>query len=524
MGIPYYFRQIIRGNKDLLGSSSPVCNRLYLDFNSIIHVASQRVVNTKVWKNYAAMEQKIFEAVIHQTTQIVADCTPNQLLYIGIDGVAPLAKMAQQRKRRHMSALQNTMINDFKVKQRIPFNDWDSNCITPGTMFMAGLLKYIQNYYRHHPTDYEVIISGADEEGEGEHKIIKYIKSLGDDDPFTDIIYGLDADLIMLSLTCNKKKMFLMREENCPRQSHTSFKFLNIDKLRTAVSMYLYKDSNILYMYDYVCICFFLGNDFLPHHMSFDIKHNGLETICDLYRDIHRETKEYMVKLEGSKYVINKQFLERFLHALAQIEEGRFKHVVSKHYNTHTPVINTGKTPLERFTFDMMNTPTTRKQKIIDPETDPFWKSTYYNTFFSIVPKNLRGIDEICSAYILGMYWNIDYYLNGCFSHDWFYKYNAAPFIADIGNYLKKNQDIKRLTPTEMTITPLEQLVTVLPCQSHHILDSVISAKLMSLDKGIPHLYPSNFQVITFLKSQLWECTPILPTLDIMTIKNHLST
>ena len=80
---------------------------------------------------------------------------------------------------------------------------WDSNAISPGTPFMKKLsqrLKVLQ-------TPFKLIISDSSDVGEGEHKIFNYIRSNNETD-IVDIIYGLDADLIMLSMLCDKQNTF----------------------------------------------------------------------------------------------------------------------------------------------------------------------------------------------------------------------------------------------------------------------------------------------------------------------------
>jgi 5'-3' exoribonuclease 2 len=123
---------------------------------------------------------------------------------------------------------------------------WDSNAITPGTPFMDLLAKSLRYWVAKklnedpgwagvrstpltapvpaliniHLTAYsqlEVIISDASVPGEGEHKIMDYIRrqrSHPSHDPNTKhVIYGLDADLIMLSLATHEPHFRVLRED-----------------------------------------------------------------------------------------------------------------------------------------------------------------------------------------------------------------------------------------------------------------------------------------------------------------------
>ena len=58
---------------------------------------------------------------------------------------------------------------------------------------------YFDNYHKFNVKN--IIISASDEPGEGEHKIFEYIRTHQDEHKNSNtIIYGLDADLIMLTL------------------------------------------------------------------------------------------------------------------------------------------------------------------------------------------------------------------------------------------------------------------------------------------------------------------------------------
>jgi 5'-3' exoribonuclease 1 len=104
---------------------------------------------------------------------------------------------------------------------------FDSNCITPGTDFMLKLSlamnKWIEYKIQTDPfwkDGATVVFSGPDVPGEGEHKVMDYIRWGQENDPDWDkdgglqhVLYGLDADLIMLGLVSHEPKFMLLREK-----------------------------------------------------------------------------------------------------------------------------------------------------------------------------------------------------------------------------------------------------------------------------------------------------------------------
>lgn len=111
-------------------------------------------------------EEEMLLAIGRYITRIFEIVRPRKLLYIAIDGVAPRAKMNQQRSRRFRSAKEalekkqkeeQIKLEAEKNGKSIPEQknkiDFDSNCITPGTPFMDKVSKYIQYYIVEHLND-----------------------------------------------------------------------------------------------------------------------------------------------------------------------------------------------------------------------------------------------------------------------------------------------------------------------------------------------------------------------------------
>jgi len=509
MGIPFYYRHLILKDQKNLLCNLHDCDRLFLDYNSVIHTcardALEAIIHTQeISQSY--IESMIFEGIYNHTIAITKLCKPRELLYIAIDGVAPRSKIHQQRKRRYLSAFRNEMIYKFKDENNIPYIKWDSNAITPGTDFMKSLQSYLLNKFKalEKSLDYKIIFSGADEPDEGEHKIIKYINT-HDSSNSSNVIYGLDADLIMLSLTAGNSIIYLMRESQ-------DFQFLNIVNLRTSIS------NSIFNMYDYTFICFLLGNDFIPNVACLKIKSGAVDIICELYKETYNEIGETLV-IQESKSRINYTFLLSLLNKLA-IREDKLMVDVTKEFYETAPVFKHFNTKLEKFTYELDNSPQYNKFPfVIDPISDTSWRSSYYHHLFG--SHKMDMINKICKNYMEGLEWICDYYFNAnsSLNYEWYYQYNYAPCVSDLHKYLKINRELLVTQPAEpRRITEEIQLLMVLPPLSKNILNLQQQKIMDNLDYGCVHYYPTKFCITSYLKNALWESLPILPNIDLDTL------
>lgn len=210
-------------------------NNLYIDCNGMIHPCFHPEDRPP-----PETEAEIFEEVFLYLDRLVRIARPRNLLYLAIDGCAPRAKLNQQRARRFHAAfeaqfkknsdrvLHKTVEtgsdkdpNDAETDAPPPAR-LDSNTITPGTPFMARLSLAIKYYVAHRQAtsaywqSLTVIFSDAQCPGEGEHKIMQFIRQQrsrpGYDPNQVHCIQGLDADLIMLALATHERNFTILRE------------------------------------------------------------------------------------------------------------------------------------------------------------------------------------------------------------------------------------------------------------------------------------------------------------------------
>ena len=152
MGVPSYFKNIISKYNEILIPQdifNKNINNLFFDLNCLIHPTIHNLTDEN------EMNQNIYNNIL----KIINICKPKKLVYLGIDGVCPRAKIEQQRKRRFKSVLEKKI--------------WDTNAITPGTKFMNTLNSELKSYYEDNK---RILLSDSTEAGEGEHKILQYMK------------------------------------------------------------------------------------------------------------------------------------------------------------------------------------------------------------------------------------------------------------------------------------------------------------------------------------------------------------
>ena len=546
MGIPKYFKNITSNNPELIKQIEDInyiIDNLYLDLNCLIHPCCKKAESEyqsllKIYNNQRTttrylkdihfiteFELKIYQLIEFYMNNIINYIKPKKSVFIAIDGVAPRSKMEQQRLRRYKSVLINDMKKKILKNYNINTETFDSNCITPGTLFMLKLSNFLKKFIdNYHDSNITFYLSDSSILGEGEHKILQHIKKYNQDN--VNCIYGLDADLIMLSLVSGSK-IYLVRED-------VHFNKVNMDSLLLFdVEMF----SDLLFTYitsmihievnenpieeiskeflikDYICLCFFIGNDFLPHIEGFDINTGSINSLIDIYCKLFSIRNKYLVNEDNS---LNFVFVRQILTYLFNHENIYIKNY-QKRIDHFKPRIDNSNNKMDIELQELNFYPIFNKNNYLKLGYDD-WIDKYYNYYFNITNsiKDNDYINTICCNYIEGLQWNSRYYFDQCISYSWYYKYNAAPLLKDLCICLTE-----RIYPcdfSDIRFSPLEQLSIVLPFHCNDLWCNDFKTKVKDTIE-LQQYYPSNYQLDTLNKKFLHECEPILPNIDAIKIK-----
>jgi 5'-3' exoribonuclease 1 len=530
MGIPSFFSYIVKNHPDIikkLQNNTIQINNLYLDCNSIIYDV---VHNTDFSKLVDTDVNTIIKSVCSKIDEYIGLIKPDNSVFIAFDGVAPVAKLEQQRSRRYKSAYQNFITKTIynKVDATDP---WNTTAITPGTKFMSHLNTSIQKYFNN-PKKYNlknIILSTSENPGEGEHKLFQYIRDHPEKHKNeTTVIYGLDADLIMLSINHLpiSKNIYLFRETPHFIQSISSelepnaTYLLDIPELAEKITLNMnngFELSKIQQknrIYDYIFICFFLGNDFMPHFPSINIRTGGVDKMINAYKATIGSTNENLVF--DNKIIWRN--VRKLIQYLSELEHDNFKQEMKLRNKIERKYIP-NSTPEEKLKkFESVPIYERQVEKMIDP-FKPGWEERYYKQLFDVEYSEER-IKSICINYLEALEWTTKYYTTGCSDWRWCYKYNYPPLLKDLIHYVPYF-DTEFVSQNETgPVTALVQLCYVLPLQSLSLLPNSLYANLM---KEHPEWYKSDCTFQWAFCKYFWESHVELPEIEIAELERFVS-
>lgn len=385
MGIPSYFAYLMRHHKRIHRSFEPQkVDNLYLDSNSIVYDVVRGIPFDVADSGF---DDKIIEAVCAQL-QLYLDAVKPRKVLVAFDGVPPMAKMKQQRDRRYKSQMHGGR------------EGWNTVQITPGTKFMKKLDAGVAKWAEAVKTRYEWFeVSGSNVPGEGEQKIFARMREVSHKAEKT-MVYGLDSDLIVLALHhLQHGDIELLRE--APQGLMVVEVGLLAEQIRAKLSGKLS---------DYVLLTLFMGNDFMPHFPSLNLRSNGFDIVVETYRRVIRPREQLF---DGK---IHWGLLRRFVAALAKRETSD----AAREYERRNKV---------QVKPEEVNMPMMRREieHAIAPGTEG-WEARYYALLFPSKPEK----KSVCEAYAAMLQWNMAYYTSGVPSWTLYYPYLYAPLLSEL--------------------------------------------------------------------------------------------
>lgn len=487
-------------------------DNLMIDLNGIFHPSAQkifkygnhklppRLLNKRTKRRVGGLTKqiKVYEDVCLEIEKLLKLVNPKKRLILCVDGPAPLSKQCQQRQRRFKSA---------NEKDDVEFNEFDSNCITPGTKFMNFLTKYIDWYIRKRISvspiwqTIEVVFSNEKSPGEGEHKCLSFLRYYGGEDE-SYCIHGLDADLIMLSLGTHVPKFWILREDLYNR--YNDFFVIDIGSTRTKLSeiMRWENDNNqfdpVSAVNDFIFICFMVGNDFLPHVPSLEIIEGGVDFMIDICKNVgdnHGHLTKYTSKGDV-KFV--KKSLKIFLETISHNDKEMIEDKLQRK---------------DKFFPDPLIDSCSERNKgkwVIDMEK---YKEKYYEKIGS------DDMKVLCHQYLEGLQWVLTYYTKGVPSWKWCFQHHYAPFAGELAKHIDdfEHVEYRRTIPT----TPYQQLLCVLPPKSAGLIPKPLCDLLTNPDSALKKYCPDKFEVDLGGKRQEWEGIVLLPMVDFKVVEEE---
>lgn len=521
MGIKYFFTTFkkkypqavyeVKNDQKLdeINQGNITFDNLCIDMNGLFHEATQKIFKYGNYEEKTSflrprekldIKEKCNEAYKY-TGQLVDEIfkfgKPTKRLILCVDGVAPLCKQRQQRQRRYFSTLTKN-------------HSFDSCAITPGTVFMDTMGKYLDYYIRMKiETDpewakIEVVYSNHNVPGEGEHKILHILRQY--DKYEKNCVVAMDADLIMLGLGTHNPNFYILRPEN--RTPGLIYNILDFQQIRNLLEVDMKWEGNFKVEQafdDFIFVFFIVGNDFLPSMPGIELLNNGMDLILDIYKNTCK-VFGHMTKYVNGEIRFRRKPLIQFLSTLSEYEESSF---VAKIQNKNFKPYFTDEL-LEKHTKYVQ----TQNGLEVCFDIDKY-REEYHFHYFSTDSNNLVNSKQVCHSYLEGMQWVLSYYIHGVKDWDWAYPYYYAPFCYELAKHVKsfKHLTYKPTTPTE----PFVQLLSVLPPDSAHLLPKPLNTIL-------PSLYPEEIKIDVSGKRNHWEATVLLPLVDKTKIEHILST
>lgn len=533
MGLPGLLFPLIRGFKK---DNKEVSLKFYkiegsevedflIDFNGVLYTAFYEVAGVNP-ENFTLNEQFTKKLTKQLREEMVADRALELLekilkkfiikdtLYIAVDGVAPAAKMNQQRQRRWKNANRK---NKSEAEKK-----FDTNAFTPGTAFMRMFDVKMKAWINTKGIEFSsnIIYDSFYTVGEGEHKLMKYLRSdVAKGKGGVKLIYGMDADLLMLSLLSPAENILLVREE-----IKNDDQVLNVKEIRKVIHQRFGVDDKRQSMEDFVLMMTIFGSDFFPRIPSL----SNTEAVMKHLFNYRMEHKEPLSEKDGSFRI---PALMRLFSAIP--EEQLLEEKAVKTYLF--PDLFLEKASEVEVVQDQLNNQRTVLKDFNYARYRNLWYTNALKTTAKVNPEvkleNEDGtkkngmemslmIKDLVKDYLTGIAWMFRYYTQGMdsISQEWAFSYTYPPLLKDLVstklNYNSLYHHYRGKTP----VNPIIQLLIVLPPSSSMLITSVNMRKFMK-DEDLKDYYNEKFETQLIGTNDEWRSVPIIAPANVKLVE-----
>jgi len=498
MGIKHFyswFRKHETLKKSISISVPSEVDHLLIDMNGVIHEAAQRVFKYGKYapKNEIIIPRRkknrgfapnhkpkpsikdLYACVKYEVNKLVDIARPKKTVFLAIDGVAPMSKQNQQRQRRFRAA---------KEREGKEEGSFDSTCITAGTDFMRELAQdlFKDEWLVSTNNPVKVIISDDSKPGEGEHKLMEWIRH---HDAETSSVHkdvycvvGMDADLILLCSVLPKTHVYIMREDE-----RKEYDYIDINRVRQDLPM---RPEDLL-----IWSCF-IGNDFLPPIPSLEIKESNPEKgALDFFFENY---KKPLVDKDTGHLKIDE--IVRLLTLVSNREQAIME---ARHKEEDLEEDNFNK----RFPNPMWKGDIEQYRKdYIDLKLKKYWRKPYSFCAYDVAQDFMKTVQWVYLYYTRGM--------RATNAWGWFFPYNysvhANLFVEVIKFQPYISYGFKKTKPSH----PHEQLLRVIPPSSKCLIPSYLHEHVERLAKEY-----TLFEIDRAGKRQEWEATTIVDFVEL---------
>ena len=400
---------------------------------------------------------------------------------------------------------------------------------------MVRLQEHLQHFVNKKITEdpmwksIKVVLDGHECPGEGEHKILDFIRSEkhrdGYDPNTRHCMYGLDADLMMLGLLSHEPHFCLLREEVKFGGQSSKVESSAEEKTWHLLSLKLFREyldfefgptlrKTLKFDYDlerliddWILLGYFVGNDFMPHLPNFHIGE-------DIKPFIYESYKKVLATLDG--YITDSGDINLARLEVLMLELSKFDYEFFNQSYTDLQWMGDsddgggggggGDAP----TKAAKAAAKAEKEELVEAEMRAT-KSAYYSEKMHIEDP---GSDEFlkgqAQGYVTGLQWCLWYYYRGVPSWGWFFPSHYSPFVSDIRGFSDFTVKLDKGKP----FLPFQQLMSVLPRGSMQHIPPGLTPLMTEAESPILDFYPTEFASDLNGKKQDWEALVLIPFID----------